>query len=109
MAPRSDMIRQPNPQMIAPISGAKRMIVGMGCLPFHHVDVFDRDGAAVTEETDKDRQTNRGLGGGDGQNKKRENLADKITQMVRASLRSASPRCKMRSAAPVATTAAKVT
>src|SRR5680860_1774726 len=65
-APVSPMMRQPKPEMMAPMSGAKRMIFSM-MSALHHVDVFDRDSPAVTEEADEDRKADCSLGGGDGQ------------------------------------------
>src|SRR6056300_2112522 len=80
-APRSPMMRQPKPPIIAPTNGAKRIIFSMS-LPFHHVDVFDRDSATVAEEADQNRQTNRSLGGGNGQNEQREHLTHQIAQIA---------------------------
>ena len=75
----SPMIFQPKPQISAPTSGAKRMMVSMS-LALHHVDVFNGDGAAVAEETDQNGQTNRRLGSGNGQHEQGKHLPDQIAQ-----------------------------
>ena len=51
-------------------------------LTLHHVYVFNSDRATIAEEAYKDREANRGLGGGNGQDKKDENLAWKILQVM---------------------------
>ena len=51
---------QPKPQMRDPISGAKRSVSSMSSA-LHHVDIFHGDGAAVSEETDQNGQTNGSL------------------------------------------------
>ena len=44
----------------------------------HHVDVLDRDGAAVAEVDDDNSQTDGGLAGRHRQHKEREHLADEV-------------------------------
>src|SRR6476469_9704416 len=44
----------------------------------HHVDVLNRDGAAVAEIDDEDRQSDRGFGRRDGEDEEREDLADEV-------------------------------
>ena len=55
------------PAIRKPTRGRKTIrwysIIGPSAL--HHVHVFHRDRTAVAEEDDEDRQTDRGLGGGD--------------------------------------------
>jgi len=80
----SPMNFQPKPAISAPTSGAKRIMVSM-VLALHHVDVFYVNRPAVTEETNKDRQTNRGLGGGNGQHEQREHLPHQIPKKAAGS------------------------
>jgi hypothetical protein len=65
-----------SPAISAPISGRKTMSLDHRASALHHVDVFDRDRAAVAEEDDEDGEADRRLGGGDGQHEQREDLAD---------------------------------
>ena len=71
--------RQPKPQRSEPISGAKSTVSSM-LLTLHHVYVFNSDRATIAEEAYKDREANRGLGGGNGQDKQGKDLSDKITK-----------------------------
>ena len=48
----------------------------------HHVDVFDRDRSAVAEIHDEDREPDRRLGRGDGQDEHGEHLADELERLV---------------------------
>src|SRR6056297_2766569 len=81
-APMSPMIRQPNPAMMAPMRGAKRMVNSIGSA-FHHVDVFHGDGAAVAEEADKNGQPDRRLGRSDRQDEQGKDLSNQIAQKGR--------------------------
>ena len=49
-------------------------------LALHHVDVFNGNGAAVTEEANQDRKTDGGLSSGHCQNKQSEDLPDQIAK-----------------------------
>src|SRR5690554_6836045 len=80
-APLSPMMRQPKPAMMAPTSGANRIIFSMASA-LHHVDVFDRDRPAVAEEADEDCKPDRGLGRGDRQHQQRENLSGEIARIA---------------------------
>ena len=71
-APRSPAIKQP-------MSGRKTIAVYTRS-PLHGVDVFNRDGAAVAEKRHENGEADGRLGGSNGQNEHRENLADEITQ-----------------------------
>src|SRR3546814_16738206 len=53
-APRSPMKRPPKPAMSAPISGRKTIAAYIRPSALHHVDVGDRDRAAVAEVDDQD-------------------------------------------------------
>ena len=50
-----------------------------GALALHHIDIFHRDRAAVAEETDQNGQTDRRLGGSNGQHEHGEDLPRQIT------------------------------
>ena len=50
-------------------------------LALHHVDVFDRDGAAVAEVDDQDRQADGRFSRRDRQDEHREDLPDQIAGM----------------------------
>src|SRR5690606_6106139 len=75
------MARPKRPATSAPISGRKTIAWIISALALHHVDVLNRDGAAVAEEDHENREPDGGLGGGDGQDQQREHLADEIAQM----------------------------
>ena len=77
----SPMNFQPKPQSRAPTSGAKRMMVSM-VLALHHVDVFNVDGSAVAEETNKNGQTDRGLSSGNRQHEECEDLTNQIAKIA---------------------------
>src|SRR6185436_1487254 len=47
------------------------------------VEIFDVDGLQVAEQHDQDRETDRRLCGGDGQDEKYENLAGRVAEIVR--------------------------
>src|SRR5690606_34994287 len=49
-------------------------------LALHHVDVFDGDGAAITEVDDDDSQANGNFGRSYGQDKQGKYLSDQIAQ-----------------------------
>src|SRR5262249_1316258 len=49
----------------------------------HNTDVLDRDGAAIPEESDDDRQADGGLARRDRQHEQGEDLADEITHVRR--------------------------
>ena len=55
------------------------MMVSM-VLALHHVDVFNVDGAAVAEETNKNGETDRRLSGGNRQHEQGKHLPDQIAQ-----------------------------
>src|SRR5690242_17937912 len=75
--------------MIAPTSGANRMIVtrdfGSMCSSsaLHHRSVVDGDVAAVAEEGHQDGEADGGLGGGDGQHEHGEDLPHHVVQIDR--------------------------
>ena len=81
-APVSPNSRQVKPAISAPTSGAKREDrFHLAAQPFHHVDVFHCDGAAVAEEAHKDRQTDRRLpAGGHGQDEQGEDLSGQVAE-----------------------------
>src|SRR4051794_16490344 len=79
--PRSPIRRPKNPAMNAAISGRKMAATSMiAASALHHVDVVDRNRAAVTEVDDENGQTDGGLGGGDGQDEHREHLSDEVIE-----------------------------
>src|ERR1044071_4165006 len=61
--------RTPTPYSLLPIPFISTL---------HHVDVFDRDGAAIAVVDDDDGETDGGLAGGDCQHEQGEHLADEI-------------------------------
>src|SRR5437763_15369765 len=64
--------------MIAPRSGRKTIAWYISAL--HHVDVLDRDRAAIAVEGDDDGEPDRRFRGGDGEHDQREDLADEIAE-----------------------------
>src|SRR5258707_7484820 len=78
-APRSPIARPKKPEIAAASKGRKTMRATT-CLASHHVDVGNLDRPAVAEIDDKDGETDRRLGGGNGQYEHREDLADQIVQ-----------------------------
>ena len=52
-------------------------------LALHHVDVFDRDGAAIAEIDHQDGKPDRRLSGGHRQDEEGKDLPDQIAQLVR--------------------------
>src|SRR5438552_6153802 len=76
-APRSPITRPKKPAMIAAMSGRKTTATAKKSA-FHHVDVLDRDCAAVAEVDDEDRETDRSLRRGNRQHEHGEGLADEI-------------------------------
>jgi hypothetical protein len=53
----------------------------------HHVDVFDRDRAAVAEEDDEDGEPDRRLGRRDGEHEQREDLPDEVAEKAEKATR----------------------
>src|ERR1700761_3684956 len=78
-APRSPIQRPKKPAMIDAISGRK-MAATVTRSAFHHIDVFDRDGAAVAEIDDQNGKADRRFGGGHGQHEHGKDLADQIVE-----------------------------
>src|SRR5581483_2397850 len=72
-APRSPIALPKKPAIAAASSGRNTMIAATASA-LHHVDVFDLDRAAVAEIDDQDRQSDRRLGGRDGQHEHCEDL-----------------------------------
>ena len=68
--------------MIAPSSGRNTTAASIASA-LHHVDVFDRDGPAVSIIHDQDRKADGGFGRRDSQNEHREYLPHQIVQMRR--------------------------
>src|ERR1700676_3155799 len=64
--------------MTAPRSGRKTIAWYISAL--HHVDVLDRDRAAIAVEGNDDGKPDRRFGGGDGEHDQGEDLADEIAQ-----------------------------
>src|SRR3954454_12935943 len=82
--PRSPIRRPKNPAMNAARSGRKIAAISMiAASALHHIDVVHRDGAAVAEVDDQNGETDRSLGGGDGQDEHREHLTDKVIEEYR--------------------------
>src|SRR5262245_44015203 len=63
MAGLSPIMRLPSPAMSAPIRGSNTIQASISASAVHHVDVFDRDRAAVAEIDHQDRQADRGFRG----------------------------------------------
>src|SRR5690606_11879317 len=83
-APRSPSTRPNSPARIAPTSGRKTIRTSIAAAStLHHVDVFDRDRAAVAEKHHEDGQADRRLRGGDGQDEHGEDLADQVVEEAR--------------------------
>src|SRR3546814_16082445 len=80
-APRSPMKRPPKPAMSAPISGRKTIAAYIRPSALHHVDVGDRDRAAVAEVDAQAGDTDRGLGRRPRPDEHRENLPDQVAEM----------------------------
>src|SRR5438094_5819868 len=81
-APRSPITRPKKPAIIAAISGRKTTATAKESA-LHHVDVLDRDCAAVAEVDDEDRETDRSLRRGNRQHEHGEGLADEIVEKDR--------------------------
>src|SRR4029077_16577665 len=81
-APRSPITRPKKPAIIAAISGRKTTATAKRSA-LHHVDVLDRDCAAVAEVDDEDRETDRSLRRGNRQHEHGEGLADEIVKKDR--------------------------
>src|SRR5579872_6101230 len=64
--------------MIAPRSGRKTIAWYISA--FHHVDVLDRDRAAIAVEGNHDGEPDRRLGGGNGEHDQRIDLPDEIAE-----------------------------
>src|SRR5580704_5930126 len=67
--------------MTEPMMGRKTMAAYISAL--HHVDVLNRDGAAVAEIDHKNGKPDCRFGGGDGEHEQGEDLADQIAQIGR--------------------------
>src|SRR6266481_6137089 len=81
-APRSPIIRPKKPAIKAPMSGRKTTATAKE-LALHHIDVLDRDCAAIAEIDDKDGQTDRRLRGRNRQHEHGEGLADEVVEKDR--------------------------
>src|SRR5688500_6124088 len=68
-----------SPAMIAPRSGRKTTAEYKG-LALHHVDVLNRDGAAVAVLDDEDGKADRRLRGGDRQHQQGKNLPGQVAE-----------------------------
>src|SRR5579863_10310736 len=68
-------ITRPNRPAMAEPSRGRKTIAACIRLALHPVDVFDGDGAAVTEEHHDERQTDRGFSRGHGQDEHGEDLS----------------------------------
>src|SRR5687768_12062753 len=68
-----------SPAMIAPRSGRKTMAEYKGSA-LHHVDVLNRDGAAVAVVDDKDGKADRRFRGGDRQHQQCKNLPRQVAE-----------------------------
>src|SRR6516165_622360 len=80
--PRSPIARPKKPTIIAATSGRKTTATAKASA-FHHVDVFDANGAAVAEIDDENGEADCGFGRGDRQHEHRKGLADEIVQKDR--------------------------
>src|SRR6202022_4326916 len=78
-APRSPITRPKKPAITAAISGRKTTATAKESA-LHHVDVLDRDCAAIAEIDDKDGQTDRRLRGRNRQHEHGEGLADEVVE-----------------------------
>src|SRR4051812_29922540 len=76
---RAPITRPNSPAMAEPMMGRKTIREYISTL--HHVDVLNRDGAAVAEIDHQDRQADGGLGGGHGEDEQREDLAHQVAQI----------------------------
>src|SRR3954469_16571894 len=70
-------IRRPNSPAMAEPSRGRKTIAGYTSA-LHHVDVFDRDGAAVAEIDHQDGKPDGRFRCGDGQHEEREDLSGEI-------------------------------
>src|ERR1700685_1950121 len=68
------------PARIAPISGRKTIAWIISALALHHIDVFNRDRAAVAEIHHQYCQTDRRLRRGHREHQQREHLADDVAE-----------------------------
>src|SRR5262249_44706866 len=81
-APRSPITRPKKPAITAAMSGRKTTGTAKRS-PFHHIDVFDRDGAAVAEIDDEYGETDRRLRCRNRQHEHGEGLADEVVEKDR--------------------------
>src|SRR5512134_2820898 len=79
-APRSPIMRPNRPAMMAPASGRNTRATSIASA-LHHIDVFNRDGAAIAEIDHQDRQADGGLRRRDRQHEHGENLPQQVAQM----------------------------
>src|SRR3954470_7484654 len=75
--------RLPSPAMSAPIRGSNTIQASISASAVHHVDVFDRDRAAVAEIDHQDRKTDRGFRGRHGQHEHGEDLPHHVAEEMR--------------------------
>src|SRR5258708_15424285 len=72
-------IRRPNrPAMAEPMMGRKTMAAYISAL--HHIDILNRDGAAVAGIDDQDGRADGSFGGGHRQHEQREHVPHQIAQ-----------------------------
>src|SRR5690606_36561533 len=79
---RCPMSRPSSPAISAPISG-KKTIAWITASALHHVDVLNRDGAAVAVEDHKDGEADGGFGSGDREDQQREDLPGMVAKLGR--------------------------
>src|SRR5690606_6425610 len=77
---RWPIMRPRSPATSAPISGRKT-IAWITASALHHVDVVDRDGAAVAVEHHENGEAYRGLRRRDRKDQQREDLAGEVAQL----------------------------
>src|SRR5690606_8182512 len=92
-APTRPTWRPNRPAMMAPNSGAStiasstvlEITISMPGIPsaLQRVEFGDVDGAPVAEQRDQDRQADRGLGRGHGEDEEHEDLARRIAELAR--------------------------
>src|SRR5215472_10212463 len=78
-APRSPITRPKKPAITAATRGRKTTAAAKRST-LHHIDVFDRDRAAIAEIDDENGETDRRLGRRDRQHEHGEGLADEIAE-----------------------------
>src|SRR6185436_419995 len=91
-APRRPTVLPNRPAMTAPASGAsgthssvdwESVDASAMSSAFERVELVDVDRRAVAEQHDQDREADRRLGGGDGQDEEDEHLACHVAEIVR--------------------------